>query len=751
MPNLKEKAWRNDAFAKVTGTAKYADDIKVPNLLHAVPVYSDYVHARIFKIHTEKAKAMPGIISVLTSADVPGKVCFGQIEKDYHMLADDKIRYNGDVIAIVVAESKVQAIEAAKYVTLDAEPLPLILDPEKALLPDSILVHEDMENNLINEHRVRTGNVEKGFEESDHILEYDFKTPYIEHAYLEPESAVCIPRADGVIEIYGSMQHPFSTRRFIATILGEPLANVEVITIPMGGGFGGKDDTAAIVCARTALAARLTGRPVKMTYEREWSVRESYKRHPYNVHYKMGITNDGYIRSIKCRIVADGGPYCSVTPWVTWRSTVQCCGPYMVPNVHCDTLGVYTNNIYTGAMRGFGSPQMNFIIEQLVEMAAEKTGMNAIEFRKKNMVRQDSVTITGQHLTEHKVSLDEVLEAVLKEIDYEEKYKQCSHGKGSDEQYGIGLAISYRGMSLGGEGKDFCAAIINVQFDGSILLEVGVHENGQGSESAMIKILAEELGVPVERIRYRRNSTSNIPDSGTTVASRGTIMGGGAVVIAANQLKDKIAETILPPDIYDRVEIEYYDDKVYFGSNPMTWQEVVNQMYQKQQFPYAFGVFGAPKVSWDEETGQGNPYFTWVYACQAVELKVNPQSGKVTLLNAVAAHDVGKAVNRSMLEGQFYGGMVMGMGYGLFENFIQVDGKIKTLNFNNYKIARSTDVPEMTAIIVENHDPLSPSGAKGIGEPTNEIMAPAIANAIYNATGKRHLSNPIILEQEVKK
>ncbi len=742
----KEKAWRNDAFAKVTGAAKYADDIKVPNLLHAVPVYSDYVHANITKIHTDEAKAMPGVVCVITFEDVPGKICFGQIEKDYHMLADDKIRYNGDVIAIIVAETRTQAIEASKLVTLDAEPLPLILDPEEALKPGSPLVHEERGNNLINEHRVRTGNVEKGFEESDYILEYDFKTPYIEHAYLEPESAVCIPRADGVIEVYGSMQHPFSTRRFTATILGEPLTNVEVITIPMGGGFGGKDDTAALVCARAALAARLTGRPVKMTYDREWSVRESYKRHPYKVHYKMGITKDGYIHAVKCRIVADGGPYCSVTPWVTWRSTVQCCGPYMVPNVHCDTYGVYTNNVFTGAMRGFGSPQMNFIIEQLVEMAAEKLGMNAIDFRRKNMIKQDSVTITGQCLDTHKVSLDEALQSVLKEIDYNEKYKLCSHGKDTEEQYGIGLAISYRGMSLGAEGKDFCAAIINMQFDGSILLEVGVHENGQGSESAMIMILAEELGVPIDRIRYRRNSTHNIPDSGTTVASRGTIMGGGAVVKAANILKEKIAEVI----VEDKdAEIEYKNDRVYAGSKEYTWLEVMQKMYLKQQFPYAFGVFQAPKVSWDEETGQGNAYFTWVYACQAVELKVNKKTGKVTILNAVAAHEVGKAVNRAMVEGQFYGGMVMGMGYGLFENFVQEDGKIKTLNFHQYRIARSMDVPEMTAIIIENRDPLSPSGAKGIGEPVNEIMAPAIANAIYNATGKRFLQNPIVLQGEV--
>lgn len=748
---IKEKAWRNDARAKVTGQAKYADDLVFINMLHAVPVYSSFVHARIEHIDTAAAAAYPGVVRVITAADVPGQICFGQIERDYHMLADDKIRYEGDVIALVVATTRRMAIEAAKSVRLEATPLPAILDPEAALQPNAPLVHESRGHNLINEHRVRTGDVEAGFAQSDFILEEDFSTPYIEHAYLEPEAAVCVPCPDGVIEVYGSMQHPFSTRRFTAALLGEPLANIEVITILVGGGFGGKDDTAALVCARAALAARLTGQPVKMTYSREWSFKESYKRHPYKVHYRMGFTRAGRILAVKTRIVADGGAYCSVTPWVTWRSTVQCCGPYQVPNVHCDTLGVYTNNVFTGAMRGFGSPQLNFVVEQMVEMAARTINMDPIEFRRRNMVKQDSVTITGQKLNTHKVSLEEVLDKVLQEIDFYKKQERCRYGKGDEtEQYGIGLAISYRGMSLGAEGKDFCAAIINMQFDGSILLEVGIHENGQGSESAMIKILAAELDVPVERIRYRRSSTANIPDSGTTVASRGTIMGGGAVVNAAVILKDKLAGVASRVLNCQPEQISFINDTVAGPEGSLSYPELMRHMYLNQEFPYAFGVFKAPQVSWDEETGQGNAYFTWVYGCQAVELNVNRQTGIIKLLNAVACHDVGRAINRPMLEGQFYGGMAMGAGYAVFEDFVVKDGHSLPTNFHQYKIARSTDLPEMTALVVENRDPTSPSGAKGIGEPTNELMAPAIANAVYNATGKRYLSIPIRVQPEDK-
>ena len=464
MAELKTKAWRNDAVAKVTGRARYADDLKFPGMLHAAPVYTPHVHAKINRIDTTAAEAMAGVVRVITAKDVPGSCRFGQIMKDYRILADDKIRYNGDVVAVVVAETRATAIAAAARIEVEAQELPAILDPATAMERGAPLIHEEHGSNIVNHHKIRRGNIETGFGESDVIIEEEFQTPFVEHAYMEPESAVSVPRPDGVIEIYGSMQHPFSTRRFAANLLGVELSRIEVRSVSMGGGFGGKDDTAAAVCARAGLAAWLTGRPVKLTYDREWSIRESYKRHPYRVQYKMGLTSDGAIHAVKVRIVADAGAYCSVTPWATWRATVQCCGPYQVENVWCDAYGVYTNNVFTGAMRGFGSPQINFCIEQLVEIAAERVGLSAIEFRRKNMLRQGSETVTGQKLDNHTVSLEQALDTILSESDYEKKLKRCSHGKAKEEElYGIGLAISYRGMSLGAEGVDFNPAIINVQ------------------------------------------------------------------------------------------------------------------------------------------------------------------------------------------------------------------------------------------------------------------------------------------------
>jgi CO/xanthine dehydrogenase Mo-binding subunit len=740
-------AWRNDAVAKVTGRARYTDDLKVHGALHAVPVHAECVSARVRGIDVSEAAQQPGVVRVITAADVPGSAVHGQIQRDYAMFVTDRIRSSGDVVALVVAETREQALAAAPFVRVDLEPLPAVLDPEEALHVGAPLVHEAKGTNLLNHHKIRRGDAAARLEKSHLVLRQALRTQRVEHAYLEPEAALCVPRPDGVMEVFGSMQHPFSTRRFVAAMLGVPLADVEVRTVPVGGGFGGKDDTAAIVCARAALAARLTGRPVKITYAREQSMRESYKRHPYAMNYELGLSQDGRMEACRVRMVADAGAYCSVTPWVTWRSTVQCCGPYDVPDVCCDVLGAHTNNVFTGAMRGFGSPQVNFAVEQLVDMAADALGISPVEIRRRNMVRQGSTTVTGQVLDGHVVSLGQVLDAVLAASDFERKLARCSRGTG-DVQYGIGLAMSYRGMSLGAEGTDFNAAIVNAQRDGSILVEVAIHENGQGAESAMVLLLAEELGVCKERIRYRMPSTSGIPDGGTTVASRGTLMGGGALVAAAREVKARMAAVAGEVLGCDPAGLVFAGERL---ADPRTgrslgFDEVLREMSARQEHAFGFGTFQAPKVTWDEETGQGNAYFTWVYGAQVAELEVEARTGEVRLLHQWAAHDVGRAVNPAMVLGQFYGGMAMGTGYALHEEVTLDGGAVASLNFDTSPIPRAKDLPEMTAVVVENADPLSPSGAKGLGEPTNELMAPAIANALARATGRRFFELPMRLK-----
>ncbi len=747
MGNSERKVFRNDAVEKVTGHAKYADDYTFHGMIHAVPVYTSSVHGEIISINTEKAENARGVRRVFTWKDVPGSLSFGQIEKDLFIFVKDRIRYNGDVVALVAADTREEALAASDLVEVEIRELPPVLNLDEALAEGAPLVNEDFPGNRMAHHRVRRGDSEKAFKEADLIVEREFQTSFVEHAYMEPECAFANPRTDGVIELYGTFQHPFSTRRFVSAYLDRQFADFDVYSHPVGGSFGGKDDTISVIAARAALAASVLKVPVKILYDREWSFRESYKRSPYRMRYKYGLSRDGHIKAIDSYILSESGAVSSTTPWSTWRSTAQCAGPYQVENVNTDVIGIATNNVFSGAMRGFGTPQVNFAVEQMMDLCAEELSMDPVEFRRLNMVRQGCETITGQILDGHRVSMEEVMDKTLIESGWGGNVKRCSRGESEgDELYGTGFAISYRGSSVGAEGLDFAACIINCQFDGSIILDTGIHENGQGAQSVMMLALARELSVSLGRIKYTRSSTTSVPDSGTTVATRGTMMGVSAVKIAVGKLKKVIAGTLAPDFNCNAADILFENDCVIGGGDSISWSEAMHRMFLHRTYPFAFGEYKAPPVSWDDDIGRGDAYFTYVYSCNVVEVLVNKKTGKIKIISITAGHDIGRAVNVEMVKGQIYGGIAQGIGMALSEEVIIVDGKIENPNFNKYKIPRASDFPEIKTLIIENEDPSTPSGLKGIGEPATEIMAPALANAVYNATGRRFFSLPIKIE-----
>lgn len=741
---------RIDAYEKVTGRAIYADDIKLDEMLYCKPVYSEYPHAKIIKIDTTEAKKIAGVVDVIIAEDCPGSKTVGGITKDHYVLAYGKVRYHGDVVAIVAAEDYKTACEAAAVVKVEYEPLEPILDPVKALEPKSPKVHDEFPNNVVKRFKVRRGNTENVFQKADKIFEAEFKTQFIEHAYMEPESCIAVANPDGSVTVSGGMQHPFSTRRYVAWFLGLPLNMVQIKQTTLGGGFGGKDDTISVVCARAALVALRTKRPAKLTLTREESMRESYKRHPFNVKLKMAVGDENKITAFESNIVADGGPYCATSPFVIWRPTVQCTGPYIVQNVKCDSVAVYTNNTYCGAMRGFGSPQYNFTIESFMDLVADKLGIDPIKFRRINFFKQGEITHTGQKLVGHTVSISQVVTDTLNKFEWDKKWKKCSRGNTNDgKYYGVGMSCSYRGVSLGAEGNDTCSAIVNIQPDGSVLLEVGVAENGQGLKTVMTKILCGELGISPERVIYLDVDTNSVPDSQPTVASRGTLVGGNAVLDAVKQLKELLTVPLAKLIGSTKSGYAFTRDKIINSrtKKEVSFVDAVKECYKHKITLYALGTWCGPKVHWDEENGQGDAYFTYVYGCNAVEIEVVKETGKINLLSSIGAHDVGRAINPQMLYGQIFGGMVMGMGQALTEEVIHSDGKIQNLNFNRYKILRSTDVPQMEALIIENPDPAGPWGAKSIGEPVNELMAGSIANAVFNATGVRIYELPIKAER----
>ena len=737
---------RVDAWGKVTGRAKFAEDYAVGHQLWGKVLRSKYPHARVLSIDTSQALKIPGVEAVLTAKDIPGSKTFGIVLKNQQILAEDRVRFLGDGVALVAAASKEIAERAIALITVDYEPLPVVSDPEEAIKPEAPAIHG--EKNEFVHHKVRKGDTAKGFAQSDFVLERKFKTQFIEHSYIEPEAVLAEPAEQGGVKITGSVQNLFSSRRSVADALKVPLNRVQIIQSTLGGSFGGKDEVMTSMCCRAALLATTTGKPVKMVNTREESMLESYKRHPYVLYYKWGAKKDGAITAMEIRCIADGGAYSSMSPFVTWRSVVQATGPYYCENVKTDVYAAYTNNNYTGAMRGFGSPQINFAIESMMDELAEEVGMTPLEIRLKNGFETGAVTATGQTLTQT-VSLKQVLTEAAQAIDFDKKWRQYRGVKEGEKKRGVGIACSYRGVSLGAEGVDAAETIVSVQSDGSVIVSSGVTDMGQGAQTQMSQIAAEVLGISMDRIQFLNTNTSRVADSGPTVASRGTIMGGSAAKNAAEKVRATLLEVGAEMTGVEMNALDLEDNYLVnskTGDHLASFTELANECFNKGRPMIGLGWHKSPPTSWHEE-GHGEAYFTFVYGANAIEVEVDTETGKVEVVDVISVHDVGKAINRGMVVGQMCGGVAMGLGYGLLEEFEIEDAVPKQLNFDEYLIPTSMDVPRIKTIIVENEDPAGPFGAKSVGEPTNELAAPAVVNAIFNATGKRIYEIPANLER----
>ena len=771
---------RQDALEKVTGRAKFADDINEPGQLYGVMVRVPTVHATIDEIdYSELLRVKPDSI-IVDSTDIKGSKKIGAIRQDQPIFSFNKIVTPGDVIAMLVGESEDELKSLSKKVKIKFTELPALTDPTRSLEPNAPKIHPQYESNLIVHYPLRKGDVEKGFKESDFIHEETYTTQLVEHAYIEPETVLAIPlEGNKGIKIIGSIQNPFTARKVVASVLNWPLTKVRIVQAELGGSFGGKDDTMNILSARAAVAALKIGKPIKIHYSREESILESYKRHPYILKYKVGCMKNGKIIAMKIDILADGGAYSSMSPFVTWRSVVQATGPYDIENVWTDVRAVYTNNPYTGAMRGFGSPQPIFAQESIMDEIAIKLNLTPDEFRRINGFKAGSFTASGQKLENHDVNLLDVLDTAIKETNFTSKWKEYKSktsfngyqlDKISDtnaEQLilkkkdyinpnkllwkGIGLSISYRGCSLGAEGIDAAEAYLSVQNDGSAYLLSGLAENGQGMRTTHSIIAAEVLGISPDKIYYLETDTGLIPDSGPTVASRSTLMGGGAVKAASDILRNRFEDFLrLEWKLKSQSEFIFKDGFVSVNGNPqqkISFSDLCSLAYKNGICLAAIGWYKSPEVNWDEHTGQGSAYFTYVYGCQVAEVTVNIGTGQVYIDKITAVHNPGKVINLLGAEGQVYGGVTQGAGYGLWEQVTTDGGKIRELNFDQYLIPTAKDLKEIKPVFVEGKDVYGAWGGKSLGEPTLELTSAAIANAIRNATGKRFYNLPINLEE----
>ncbi|MFW0765381.1 molybdopterin cofactor-binding domain-containing protein [Trabulsiella odontotermitis] len=747
---------RVDGLAKVKGTAIYGDDITLPGMLYGVCRYADIPAGKIDQLDLSDALAVDGVVKIATWQDIPGTPVVGVIVKDYLPIVKDEVVFRGDVIAVVAATSYAAACEAADKIRVRYTPYMPLTDVEAALAPDVRLIHPDRSDNIAAHHHTIKGNIDEGFAQATHLFERDYEVGFQEHAYIEPEVVLTwLDPTDGSLIISGSIQNPHRVRGFVAKFMGCPQSQINVKRAVMGGSFGGKDDVIDHLACRSALLTRLTGRPVKFAYNREQSIIESCKRHPYKMKYKAGLDDSGRIVAMKIDILADSGGYAASSPFVTWRSSVQAAGPYHIPNVHIDVTAVYTNNSYTSAMRGFGSPQVVYAHESFMDDIAEQLNMSPVALREINALRQGDASVTGQVFDKHTVSALEVLEKATASSAFMAKrqhYHELNQ-QGGVYRYGIGLALSYRGCSIGAEGVDTSTALIQVNEDGSVNISTSVSENGQGLQTTMSLIAAEAFGIALADIHFSEPPTSVIGDGGSTAATRGTMVGGGAILDAAEKIKQRILNvtgehigtTVLADTLWqDGFIINKHDQ-----SRRLDFKTAVNQTKWASVSLTEYGWYVPPPIHWDEEKGCGSPYFTWVYGCQVAEVRVNTSTGKTDLLHVTAAHDVGHVLNPVGFEGQVCGGVAQGFGYALLEDFNIEHGQVKSENFDSYLLPTIKDIPQITVIGVENPDAAGPLGAKGIGEPATELAAAAINNAVSFALGTRFNKLPLTLEQVI--
>ena len=719
-----------DALEKVLGETRYGADLSIKDPLHLKVVRSLKPHAKILKIQLDEALKVGGVERIFTAKDIPGKNLIGIIAKDQPILATDRVRYVGDPIALVAARTE----KAAQKAVVLYEDLPAVTNPEEALKPYAPLIHE--KGNLLLEFHVIKGDVQAGFKEADVIVEETYTTTWIDHAYLEPDAGIsCVDEA-GKITVICPTQNVHYDQKEVASVLGLPIEKVRIIQSGTGGAFGGRLDI-TVQCL-LAVAAFHLKRPVRIVYSREEVFQVISKRHPLKIRYKSGAKKDGKLTAVEIHILGDTGAYASYGATVAIRSAVHATGPYQIPHVRVRSQMVYTNNPWSGAMRGFGVPQMAFAHESQIDLLARALKMDPIEIRLKNALTPGSETATGQTLMAS-VGIGETLRRIK---EWRDKAISRRDPKKPSIKKGIGVGSMWYGIGNTGIANPSTAQM-EIDLNGEVRLFTGTADIGQGSDTILLQIASEALGLPLGEISLVRADTSVTTDAGATSASRQTYISGNSVLNAIKSLKQEIVNEA--SHLLDENEKELFieDGEVKHikkGCISIPVREIAKRSGKTLR---GEGHFDPETTKLDPKTGQGSPYATYAFATHLAEVEVDLETGKVNVNRVIASHDVGKAINPKNVIGQIMGGVTMGVGMALMEEYVPG----KTISFVNYLIPTSKDVPEVIPIIVEDQEPSGPFGAKGVGEPALIPTAPAILNAIADAIGERIYHLPANLER----
>ncbi|MEO8354714.1 MAG: xanthine dehydrogenase family protein molybdopterin-binding subunit [Chloroflexota bacterium] len=708
---------RIDARGKVTGDTLYSGDLSMKGMLHMKMLFTDRPHARILWIRTHKAEAAPGVVTVYTSKDVPLNE-YGLQWQDQPVLCGpiveggkpgtDIVRFVGDQIAAVVANTEAEAAAAVKLIEVGYEDLPLVTDAVEAMKPGSPRVHEHIgDSNICVHYKIRKGNVDEAFAQADVIVEGEYRTPVQEHAYLQPEAGLAYMDEEGRITVQCAGQWTHEDRHQIAHSLNMPNESVRVIYPAIGGAFGGREDMSVQILL--ALAAWKLQRPVKIVWTRQESMIGHGKRHASVVRAKWGATSDGKVIAMQSEMIGDGGAYMYTSNKVLGNSAITSTGPYAIPNASIDVYGVYTNNVPGAAFRGFGAPQALFMAEMQMDKLAEKLGMDPVEFRLKNALRDGDTMGVGTP-SPSPVSVVQCIEAAAEKFGWEaapsttgpEASEKSTRSTRPSVVRGRGFAAGFKNIGFSFGYQENCWAKIEIHGNSDIHHVVLHHagaEVGQGTHTVMMQMAAEALGVPFEKVKILTSDSATMENSGSVSASRMTFMSGNAIRGAAEAALRK-------------------------------WK--AEERPAIAEFKYL-----APRTNqFQKDTGFSTPNFAYAFVAQAAEVEVDTETGHVRVIRIVSADDVGTPINPALVEGQVEGAVVQAHGYAILEDYKTQDGRVLTDQLSTYLIPTIWDIPEkVETVFVEVPDPNGPWGARGIGELPFLITAPAIGAAIHDATG----------------
>ncbi|MFO8033920.1 MAG: xanthine dehydrogenase family protein molybdopterin-binding subunit [Candidatus Bipolaricaulota bacterium] len=742
---------RVDAQSKVRGLARFVDDLALPGTLHAKAIRADRAHARILKLDLAAAYAHPGVECVVTAGDVPGENIVPIIYRDMPLLAEDVVRYVGEPVALIAATSPEAAEEAARLVDIQYEDLPAVFDPLQALAEEAPQVAAPggaEQGNVFNHMVIRKGDVTQGFAQADVVVENTYQVGYQEHAYLEPQGALAVPGEVGVT-VYGTLQCPFYVQEGVANVLGVPLSHVRIVQTATGGAFGGKEDVPSHLAAMAAVLAWRAGRPVKLILDRAEDIATTSKRHPAVIHCRTGARKDGTLTAVEATLHYNSGAYQTLSSAVLWRGLVHAPGPYRVPHVSVDAYSVATNTVPCGAFRGFGTPQVIFAHEQQMNALATRLGLDPLEIRRRNALAEGDVTATGQKLTES-VGLPQTVERASNLSHWAELKEEVAehNGRHPERPRGLGVSTVMYGVGMGAKAPllEKAGIYVKLEADGSLTVAMGSTEMGQGAETVVAQMAAEALGARLSDVQIAQVDTSRVPDSGPTVASRTTTTTGAAVLDAAGKLRERVAEAATQMLGCNRVILG--DSRCADAHDPArstSLADVARWMWAHNKDMAATGWAEGAPVSWDPETGQGNAYFVYAYACHIALVEVDRRTGETHVLNFWAVHDSGRIINPQTARGQVAGGIAQGIGYALLEDLQAESGNILDPSFTGYHIPTSCDMPdELTVEFVEAPYSGGPYGAKGLGEVPLMASHSAVSGASSAAVGRILRRYPLV-------